>query len=293
MREILFRGKRESDGKWIYGLYSDNYVHETDFPCIMPLRSERNDYDWEVIPETVGEYTGLEDKNGRRIFEGDIVKHYNHNPIKEYSEDIGRVFYYSKTCRFLRTSKLFPDDCLEIDGCCEYEIIGNIHDTPEVTDNEIIQALECCNKPVRENSCTECAFYRISGCSKNMINATLDLINRQREEIGRLAVKIYDFRKKCWGFKAEIEKLQKENYLLSENADTAFQDGLNEAQELYALQVEGEIKSDAIKEFAERLKEEIICDTAYGCDCNQHSGYYDYKIKIGDIPEYIDDIVKN
>ena len=161
-----------------------------------------------------------------------------------------------------------------------------------MTDNEIIQALECCNKPVRENSCTECAFYRISGCSKNMINATLDLINRQREEIGRLAVKIYDFRKKCWGFKAEIEKLQKENYLLSENADTAFQDGLNEAQELYALQVEGEIKSEAIKEFAERLKEEIICDTAYGCDCNQHSGYYDYKIKIGDIPEYIDDIVK-
>ena len=51
-------------------------------------------------------------------------------------------------------------------------------------------------------------------------------------------------------------------------------------------------KSEAIKEFAEELKLRIIDDTAYGCDCNQHSGYYDYTIKIGDIPEYIDDLVK-
>lgn len=47
----------------------------------------------------------------------------------------------------------------------------------------------------------------------------------------------------------------------------------------------------AINEFAERLKNEIISDTAYGCDTNQHSGYYDYTIKIGDIPEYIDNLV--
>ncbi len=72
-------------------------------------------------------YTGLTDKNGKKIFEGDIVKHYNHCDIKEYSEDIGRVFYYTETCRFLRTSKLFPDDCPEIYSSCEYEVIGNIH----------------------------------------------------------------------------------------------------------------------------------------------------------------------
>ena len=51
-------------------------------------------------------------------------------------------------------------------------------------------------------------------------------------------------------------------------------------------------RNEAIKEFAERLKNEIISDTAYGCDCNQHSGYYDNTIKIGDIPEYIDNLVK-
>ena len=48
----------------------------------------------------------------------------------------------------------------------------------------------------------------------------------------------------------------------------------------------------AIKDFAERLKNEIINDTAYACDSTQHSGYYDYQIKIGDIPEYIDNLVK-
>lgn len=56
---------------------------------------------------------------------------------------------------------------------------------------------------------------------------------------------------------AEIERLEEENRLLSENADTAFQDGLNEAQDLYAEQIKGEIKDEAIKEFAERLKEKI------------------------------------
>ena len=53
-----------------------------------------------------------------------------------------------------------------------------------------------------------------------------------------------------------------------------------------------EIKSEAIKEFAERWKNEIISETAYGCDSNQHTGYYDYQIKIGDISEYIDDLLK-
>lgn len=48
----------------------------------------------------------------------------------------------------------------------------------------------------------------------------------------------------------------------------------------------------AIKDFAERLKNEIINDTAYACDSTQHSGYYDYQIKIGDIPEYIDNLIK-
>lgn len=53
----------------------------------------------------------------------------------------------------------------------------------------------------------------------------------------------------------------------------------------------GDVKQ-AVREFAEKLKNKVIEDTAYGCDSNQHTGYYDYTIKIGDIPEYIDELVK-
>ena len=126
-REILFRGKRTDNGEWVEGLVA-RYNPKFDcanivdgFESLVPVKTE-----------TVGQYTGLTDKNGKKIFEGDIVKHYNHCRIKEYSEDIGRVFYYAETCRFLRTSKLFPDNCLEIYSSCEYEVIGNIYDNPEL-----------------------------------------------------------------------------------------------------------------------------------------------------------------
>lgn len=93
---------------------------------------------YEVIPSTIGQYTGLTDKNGKRIFEGeDIICHYN-NGLKNtslydsYGKDVGRVFWYQTQTRFLRTSKNFPDDCPDMCDNCEYEVIGNIHDNPEI-----------------------------------------------------------------------------------------------------------------------------------------------------------------
>lgn len=102
-------------------------------------------------------------------------------------------------------------------------------------DNEIIKALECC---VGFGLCHHCPHID-SGkvCLEVLHRTTLDLINRQ---------------------KTEIKKLKQDNDILSRNADTAFQDGLNESEELYKNEVETEIKSEAIKEFAERLKEKAF-----------------------------------
>lgn len=63
--------------------------------------------------------------------------------------------------------------------------------------------------------------------------------------------------------KTEIARLKKKNTILSKNADTAFQDGLNENRDLFKKEVEPEIRTEAIKEFAERLKKEALIDSGY------------------------------
>lgn len=161
MREILFRGKRESDGKWIYGAYADETVHGADFPCIMPLAENEDDGDWAVIPETVGQYTGLKDKNGNKIYKGDVVAY---NATKyEISESCGtfillRVdgdvidyndFPQSIFCCGSDTTEFigcYNDYCVSLlelssneqdfEGFLSCEIIGNIHDNPELLGGE-------------------------------------------------------------------------------------------------------------------------------------------------------------
>ena len=111
MREILFRGKRIDNGEWVYG----NYYHccGTAYGAIFIVV---NDFGFiEVIPHTVGQYTGLTDKNEKKIFEGDIV-------ISEYGT-IGIVEWDNEECSFLVN---IGDDYQMLTDS-EYVVISNIY----------------------------------------------------------------------------------------------------------------------------------------------------------------------
>lgn len=141
MCELLFRGKRADNGEWVYGGVCQteswtaiDVVNDYEGGMYEPPSCEVDDF--EVVPESVGQFTGLTDINGTKIFEGDIIKHHNNCSAAEYAEDVGRVFYYGETSRFLRTSNLFPDDCPELYANREYEVIGNVYDAPNLLGGE-------------------------------------------------------------------------------------------------------------------------------------------------------------
>lgn len=115
-----------------------------------------------------------------------------------------------------------------------------------MTDEQIVEALKYCSKG--ETICFMCHLYnKPYHCVDMLAKNALDIIKRQKTEIERLK-SMNQAKLDC------IHDLQKENEILSRNADTAFQDGLNERRDLFAP----EIKSEAYKEFAERLKSYLL-----------------------------------
>ena len=122
MREILYRGKRVDNGDWGYGyaVKGNDKKYQMFIAASIGVGFFTGGIiAYEVIPETVGQFTGLTDKNGKKIFEGDIVE----SPHGTQ----GVVEWQNAECAFLVN---IGDDWQTMDDC-PYEVIGNIYDNKE------------------------------------------------------------------------------------------------------------------------------------------------------------------
>ena len=156
MREILFRGKRTDNGEWIEGYYAKQsnhacFAHELKYQHFI-FKDVCLDFnlgglqEFEIIPETVGQYTGLTDKNGVRIFEGDILRGFEY----PFCSNINGEFNYFAEIVWFDDSSAFGiytfknpksnvrgisegnTDYLEYFNADKWEVIGNIYDNPEL-----------------------------------------------------------------------------------------------------------------------------------------------------------------
>ena len=129
IREIKFRGKAKRDGEWFFGnLFDKDTIGKTHI-----CTTKRGCLD--IDPDTVGQFTGLKDKNGREIYEGDIVK--CNGFIYQVCYECERIasFYivsYSDMYRHYFGEAMEAEDCV---------VIGNIHDNPELLKMEEVTTL--------------------------------------------------------------------------------------------------------------------------------------------------------
>jgi uncharacterized phage protein (TIGR01671 family) len=134
MREILYRGKRVDNGGWVFGAYLPpvgGYPPNVSTAHEIRVVGKAGLFKWhEVISETVGEYTGLTDKNDVKIFEGDIVK----TTVKitaGQAETVVHVFFSELCASFMLAGGILCSPEF-MHKNRKYAVIGNIHDTPEL-----------------------------------------------------------------------------------------------------------------------------------------------------------------
>ena len=140
MRKILFRGKRLQGGEWVEGYFFKSDINKKEREsgkatiiftpdCDTFIMVPECHNSFMVVSDTVGQYTGLKDKNGKRIFEGDICRNTRTGEIvsvKWHGTMAGYVWDKRRADSFLFDfGELFR-------ACDKYEVIGNIHDNPEL-----------------------------------------------------------------------------------------------------------------------------------------------------------------
>lgn len=126
MKEILFRAKRIDNGEWVEGLpwkkkYNTNKLFISCFPD-----KDDNEEAFVVVPETIGQYIGLCDRNGTQIFAGDIVS---------YRGEHAAIVYDEETARFCLSFDTWSTDFDHLYGK-DVEVIGNAYDNPELREGE-------------------------------------------------------------------------------------------------------------------------------------------------------------
>lgn len=129
MRDILFRGKRKDNGEWVEGFYicvGEKYHYIlTGKLNLTKYGAEFEKY--RVYSDTVGQFIGLMDKNGTKIFEDDIVEFPYLNPCSGNKEtNRGEVIYSSEIAAFTVEGDYLLGELSEL------KVIGNIHDNPEL-----------------------------------------------------------------------------------------------------------------------------------------------------------------
>ncbi len=144
---FLFRGKRKDNGEWVYGGIFYQKSDEVKEKAVYIIRGSLNDVGcaYEVIPETIGQCTGLRDKNGKLIFEGDVVKLTDTNnniewkayvvfgnPYGEFNWGWNLMYIGEKTK--VDTDILLWTEMEETGAYCE--VIGNVYDNPELLEVE-------------------------------------------------------------------------------------------------------------------------------------------------------------
>lgn len=189
-REIKFRGKRLDNGEWLYGsLLVSHFKDDKKERYFITQFSGNYTFEHEVDPATVGQFTGLKDKNGRDIWEGDIFKEdgsgivrsvfrvpgglaFEDNPVSFGYDHRAPVYPYSSIAEMQSVSWLFQ--------CCE--VIGNIHDNPELLKTEYTMKnfdLEAAKRGAavctRDGRNARIIAFDCKGCGRKPILALIDM----------------------------------------------------------------------------------------------------------------------